>query len=264
MRGAFEMNLVNSFSSSFKGKVCLITGGSRGIGFETAKTLAQCGADVIICGREKQKLELACKKIKNKCSEYLVEYYLCDISNESEVKELFIRIFRRSSKRLDVLVCNAGILDDALIGMVNKEQIERVFSINTFGLIYCCQYGSRLIARSPEGGSIINISSIIGTNGNEGQVVYGASKAAVIGVTKSLAKELASKKIRVNAIAPGFIDTDMTSELPLEKYKERMESIKMGRIGSPKDIANTVLFLASDLSTYVTGQVIGVDGGMLI
>jgi 3-oxoacyl-[acyl-carrier protein] reductase len=120
-----------------------------------------------------------------------------------------------------------------------------------------------LIARSG-GGSIINISSIIGTNGNVGQSVYGGSKAAVIGITLSLAKELASKSIRVNAIAPGFIETDMARSISPEKYLERVSSIKMGRVGTPEEVANVAVFLASDLSTYVTGQVIGVDGGMLI
>jgi 3-oxoacyl-[acyl-carrier protein] reductase len=147
--------------------------------------------------------------------------------------------------------------------MVTHEQIEKTFSINTFGVLYVAQYAARLMSRN-KSGSIINISSIIGTNGNEGQTVYGGSKAAVIGITQSLAKELAPNNIRVNAIAPGFIDTDMTRQLPKDKYQERMESIKMGRIGKPEDIANTALFLASDLSAYVTGQVIGVDGGMLI
>ena len=120
------------------------------------------------------------------------------------------------------------------------------------------------MGRNKSGGSIINISSIIGTNGNIGQAVYGGSKAAVIGVTKSLSKELAEKKIRVNAIAPGFIDTDMTKALSSDKFEERMSSIKMGRIGSAKDIAYSALFFASDLSTYITGQVLGIDGSMLI
>jgi 3-oxoacyl-[acyl-carrier protein] reductase len=178
------------------------------------------------------------------------------------VKELFQAIFKQY-KRLDVLLANAGILDDALLGMVTKSQIDRVFGANVFGLIYSAQYASRLMARGG-GGSIINIASIIGTNGNAGQVVYGGSKAAVLGITKSLAKELASSQIRVNAIAPGFIDTAMTQGLPAAKYSERLESIAMQRIGTPEDVAKAALFLASDLSTYVTGQCIGVDGGMLI
>mgnify|MGYP001422192968 CR=1 FL=1 len=162
------------------------------------------------------------------------------------------------------MVCNAGILDDALIGMVSKEQIERVFSINTYGILFCSQYASRLMSRNSKGGSIINISSIIGTNGNTGQSVYGGSKAAIIGITKSLSKELATKNIRVNAIAPGFINTEMTRSIPREIYQERINSIKMGRIGEPKDIAYSTLFFASDISNYITGQILGVDGAMQI
>lgn len=166
-------------------------------------------------------------------------------------------------KRLDILVNNAGVLDDALIGMVTRDQIQQVFDVNTFGLLYCSQYAARLMARN-QCGSIVNLSSIIATHGNEGQAVYGGSKAAVIGITKSLAKELAQNNIRVNAIAPGFIDTDMTRALPAEVFQARVDSIKMGRIGHPDEVANVALFLASNLSTYVTGQTIGVDGGMLI
>ncbi len=147
--------------------------------------------------------------------------------------------------------------------MITHNQIERTFGINTFGVLYVTQYAVKLMNRN-KAGTIINISSIIGTNGNEGQAVYSGSKAAVIGITKSLAKELASSNIRVNAIAPGFINTDMIKGLPKNKYQERLDSIKMGKVGKPEDIANTALYLASDLSSYVTGQVIGVDGGMLI
>ena len=249
---------------SLESKVCLITGSSRGIGFEIASLFASQGAKVIICGRNEQKIKDAGISLKNKYGEYSTEYYSCDVSNASEVKGLFQKIFKLPEKRLDVMVCNAGILDDALIGMVSKNQIENVFSTNTFGILYCSQYASRLMGRNKSGGSIINISSIIGTNGNIGQAVYGGSKAAVIGITKSLSKELAEKKIWVNAVAPGFIDTDMTRELSEDKFQERMSSIKMGRIGSAKDIANSALFFASDLSTYITGQVLGIDGSMLI
>jgi len=160
-------------------------------------------------------------------------------------------------------VANAGVLDDALIGMVTTDQIKRVFETNTYGVLYCAQYASRLMARN-KSGSIINVASIIGTNGNVGQAVYGGSKAAVIGITHSLAKELAPSNIRVNAIAPGFIDTEMARSIPPEKFQERINSIKMGRIGSPDEVAKVILFLASDLASYVTGQTIGVDGGMLI
>lgn len=147
--------------------------------------------------------------------------------------------------------------------MISSETIENVLGTNLAGAIYHLQEASRLMGRN-KSGSIINIASIIGRVGNEGQAVYGASKAGVIGLTLSAAKELAPKNIRVNAIAPGFIETDMVKALPEQKYTERLRSVKMGRIGQPEDVANAVLFFASEVSAYVTGQVLGVDGGMLI
>lgn len=244
------------------GKIVFITGASRGIGFASAKLFAEAGATVYMGGRRVDDLENAIEQIKSILPDAVLVPVLCDVADETSVKAAFQTIFREA-KRLDVLVANAGILEDALIGMVTIQQIERVFSTNTFGVIYCSQYASRLMARH-KCGSIILMSSIIGVNGNVGQTVYGASKAAVIGVTKSLAKELAPQNIRVNAIAPGFIDTEMARSIPKEKYEERLASIKMGRIGKPEEIAKVALFLASDLSSYVTGQIIGVDGGMLI
>ena len=244
-----------------EGKIALITGATRGIGRAVAELYAQYGAAIILNARNKEKAEQVAREIRIKYN-VQVDIVLFDVSIYDEVKNGFKQIFS-TVKKLDIVVNNAGILDDALIGMISQTQIEKTFAVNTYGILYVSQYASRLMQRNKTG-SIINISSIIGTNGNVGQAVYGGSKAAVIGITKSLAKELAPNEIRVNAIAPGFIDTDMTRSLPAEKYKERVASIKMGRIGTPKDIANTALYLASDLSSYVTGQVIGVDGGMLI
>ncbi len=245
-----------------RNKIAVITGAARGIGLATCVELARNGATVILLGRDKNALIRACETVRSQIPDARVEYFLCDVSDANSVRDAFQSIYR-TYKKLNILVSNAGVLDDALIGMVTPKQIERTFGINTYGVLYCAQYASRLIARSG-GGSIINISSIIGTNGNVGQAVYGGSKAAVIGITKSLAKELAVQNIRVNAIAPGFIETDMAKSIGAEKYKERLDSIKMKRIGLPSEVANVVLFLASDLSSYVTGQVIGVDGGMLI
>ena len=244
-----------------KNKLALITGSTRGIGKTIAEVFAKNGANLILNAGDKIKSEAFATELRNK---YNIEVFvvLFDVSNYDEVKQGFKEIFK-ISKKIDVVVNNAGILDDALVGMVTKEQIEKTFSINTFGVLYVSQYAARMMSKNKEG-SIINISSIIGSNGNEGQVVYGGSKAAVIGITKSLAKELAPSNVRVNAIAPGFIDTDMTRSITESKYQDRMNSIKMGRIGTPEDIANTAIYLASDLSSYVTGQTIGVDGGMLI
>jgi len=248
--------------TSLAGKICLITGATRGIGLAAARLFAENGAQVVLVGRNAEELVQRAADINEAFGEEVAMSFTCDVSDDTAVKDLFQAVFKRY-KRLDVLLANAGVLDDALLGMVNRLQIEKVFGANTFGLLYCAQYASRLIARSG-GGSIINVASIIGTNGNAGQAVYSGSKAAVVGITKSLAKELASSQIRVNAIAPGFIDTAMTRGLPEAKFTERMDSIAMGRIGKPEEVARAALFLASDLSTYVTGQCIGVDGGMLI
>ena len=245
-----------------KGKIAVVTGAARGIGFATCVELARNGATVILLGRDKNSLILACETVRLQIVDACVEYLLCDVSDAHSVRDSFQSIYR-THKKLNILVSNAGVLDDAWIGMVTQKQIEHTFGVNTYGVLFCAQYASRLIARSG-GGSIINISSIIGSSGNAGQAVYSGSKAAVIGITKSLAKELAAQNIRVNAIAPGFIETDMAKSIGVGKYKERLDSIEMQRIGLPLEVANVVLFLASDLSSYVTGQVIGVDGGMLI
>ncbi len=244
-----------------KGKTALITGSTRGIGRAIAEQYAKNGATLILNAKNKENISQFAKELRERY-EVSVDIILFDVSDYNEVKIAFKELFK-TTKKLDILVNNAGILDDALIGMITHNQIERTFGINTFGVLYVTQYAVKLMNRN-KAGTIINISSIIGTNGNEGQAVYSGSKAAVIGITKSLAKELASSNIRVNAIAPGFINTDMIKGLPKNKYQERLDSIKMGKVGKPEDIANTALYLASDLSSYVTGQVIGVDGGMLI
>lgn len=241
-------------------KVALVTGATRGIGKAIARTLGQQGVHVILNGQNADNLSKTVDELLQE--DISCEGMSFDVGSSQEVSLAFKAIFK-THKRLDILVNNAGVLDDALVAMISSEQIERTYRTNVFGAIYCSQYAARLMTKN-KSGSIVNISSIIGTNGNEGQVVYGGSKAALIGMTKSLAKELASQNIRVNAVAPGFIDTDMARSIPEEMFQQRMNSIKMQRIGTAQDIANTVLFLCSDLSTYVTGQVIGVDGGMLI
>lgn len=243
-------------------KIAVVTGAARGIGFAAAKAFSKAGARVVLMGRSLEALEQACNQIREEQDNAHVEAIVCNVADPHSVRDAFQAVFR-THKRLHTLVANAGVLDDALIGMVTPQQIEKTFGTNTFGTLYCAQYASRLIARSG-GGAIINVSSIIGRTGNVGQAVYGGSKAAVIGITQSLAKELAPQNIRVNAIAPGFIDTDMARSIGPEKFAERLASIKMGRIGTPEEVANVALFLASDMSSYVTGQVIGVDGGMLI
>lgn len=245
------------------GRVAFVTGSTRGIGWSTAQRLASHGASVIVSGSSDK--TLAQERADELAQTWGVEALglACDSREPEEIRAAF-RSIRETFRRLDVLVNNAGILDDALIGMIPDESVDQTFRVNTVGPIHYLQSAARLMRRNPGTASIINLSSIIGLVGNEGQIAYSASKAAIVGLTRSAAKELAPAGIRVNAVAPGFIDTDMTRALPEEKFAERSQAIKMGRVGTPEDVARVVLFLASDLSTYVTGQVVGVDGGMLI
>lgn len=244
-----------------KNKVSIITGANRGIGKAIAEKFAQNGSDLILTSRKNGNLADLKIDLEQKYNVNVMTLHF-DLKDPIEIKNAF-KIIHSSIKKIDVLVNNAGILGDSLTRMISENLINEVFSINTFGIIYTTQNSLPFMIKNG-GGSIINISSIIGTNGNKGQIVYSGSKSAVIGITKSASKELAINNVRVNAIAPGFIETDMVKNLTDDVFKERMDSIEMKRIGTPEDIANTALFLASDLSNYITGQIIGVDGGMLI
>lgn len=242
-------------------KSILITGATRGIGYATAVQAAKQRWTIIVNGRNEERLIEMKEQLEMQygATVYTLNY---DVTNVDEIKKAFMWI-KKNVGQLDAVVNNAGILDDALLGMVNIKQVSQTLAVNTEAVIYHMQYASRLMMKQ-KSGSIVNVSSIIGRVGNAGQTVYGASKAAVIGATYSAAKELAPYNIRVNAVAPGFIETDMTKQLSDEKFEQRLTEIKMGRIGKPEEVANAILFLASDLSSYITGQVIGVDGGMVI
>lgn len=247
---------------SLAGRVAVVTGASRGIGAAIAETMARQGANLILSGyRSEGELATLAARL---AADYgvMVDVEIGDIAR-SETSAAMARLAFQKYRRVDIWVNNAGVLIDALIGMVSDADLQTTVAINLVGVLHGTQAAGRLMQRG-QGGSIINIASIIGRVGNVGQLVYGASKAGVIGATYSAAKELAPKGIRVNAIAPGFIDTEMVRQIPAEKFQDRMRSIAMGRIGTAQDVANTALFLASDLSAYVTGQVIGVDGGMVI
>lgn len=245
-----------------RGKVALITGSSRGIGWAIARAFASHGAIVLLNGTSNA--EVVQQRAEEISRDFGVqsEGYVFDVGDAKGVGDVYASIFKRH-KRLDILVNNAGVLQDNLLGMIRPDEYERVFHANVRGVLLNTQYASRLMVRN-RGGAIVNLSSIIGRVGNVGQTVYGASKAAVIGLTLSAAKELAPMNVRVNAIAPGLIDTAMTRGLPAAKFQERLMSVKMGRIGTPEEVAKAALFLASEMSSYVTGQVLGVDGGMLI
>ncbi len=242
------------------GKTAFVTGASRGIGLEVATTLAALGADVALGGvRDPDGLARTAADL---AARHGVRTLALpgDVADPAAVKACYQAIFK-AWKQLDVLVNNAGILEGALIGMISDELIDRVLGTNTRGAIHHLQGAARLMARAKRG-AIINVSSIIGVRGDEGQAVYAASKAAVIGLTLAAAKELAPQGIRVNAVAPGYIETDMIKGLAPEVHARRLAQIGLGRVGTAADVANLIAFLASDLAAYVTGQVIGVDGGM--
>jgi len=243
-------------------RVILITGASRGIGAATARLCAAQGAKLVLTGfRHGEQLDsLAAELRAAHGGDVLTALY--DVADSAAVRGVFQTIFKTHG-RLDGLVNNAGMLDDALIGMIARPVTDTVLAVNVAAVIEHIQGAARLMGRR-KAGTIVNLASIIGVHGNAGQMVYGASKAAVIGATLSAAKELAPLGIRVNAVAPGFIDTDMTRSLPEETRAKRLASIGLGRAGQPEDVAKVITFLLGDLSAYVTGQVIGVDGGMVI
>lgn len=241
------------------GRCALVTGASRGIGRAIAVALAKAGADVAInySGNEE-----AAKQTENICAAYGVNTLVikADVSKTEECKAMVEQVKERFGK-IDILVNNAGITRDKLmIGMTETDFMD-VINTNLKGSFLCMQMVSKLMLKQRYG-RIINLSSVVGLHGNAGQVNYAASKAGVIGMTKSAAKELASRNITVNAVAPGMIETDMTAVIPEKAKEAMMESIPAGRAGKPEEIANVVAFLASDAAAYITGQVVSVDGGM--
>lgn len=242
-------------------KVALITGATRGIGKQIAITLAKEGYHIALNYRkENEDLENTIKEIEeNKITCFAVKG---DVSSFEDCEELAKQVIEKFGK-IDVLVNNAGITKDMLLMRMKKEDFEQVIDVNLIGTFNVTKnvISHMLKARS---GRIINISSVVGVSGNAGQTNYSASKAGMIGFTKSLAKEVASRGILVNAVAPGFIETSMTEVLKDEVKEEIAKSIPLKRMGTSEDVANVVKFLASEDSCYITGQVLHVDGGMLM
>ena len=240
-------------------KIAVVTGGSRGIGAAIAKKLASRGMTVIInyCGSEDRALSV---KSAIEAAGGQAEAWRCDISDFGQC-EAFVKAVMEKYGRIDVLVNNAGITRDGLMMRMSDEDFSRVIDTNLKGTFYMMRFASRHMLKAKKG-RIINMASVVGLMGNAGQVNYAASKAGVIGATKSAAKELASRGITVNAIAPGFIDTEMTGALSEKVQEQILTQIPLGTFGKPEDIANCAAFLASDEAAYITGQVIQVDGGM--
>ena len=239
--------------------VALITGASRGIGRVIAETMAKAGYDIAICYSGN---ESAAQETISLCKKHGVQamYVKADVSNSEDVANMFSEV-KSLLGPVDVLVNNAGITKDGLLLRMTEEDFEKVVDINLKGAFLCTKAAIKDMLRAKKG-SIINITSIVGVTGNAGQANYSASKAGLIGFTKSVAKEYGSKGITVNAVAPGFIQTAMTDSLPEEVKEAYLKQIPLGRFGTPEDVASVVEFLASENAAYVTGQVIEVTGGM--
>ncbi|NTV78174.1 MAG: 3-oxoacyl-[acyl-carrier-protein] reductase [Clostridiales bacterium] len=244
-----------------EGKVALITGASRGIGREIALTLAAYGADIIVNYHgSKEKAEQVCEEVRALNRRAVAVQ--CDVSDYEQCGNMIQEMLTEFT-HIDILVNNAGVTKDNLVMKMTAEDFDYVIDTNLKGTFYTIKhlYKAFLKQRS---GRIINLSSVSGVLGNAGQANYAASKAGVIGLTKTMAKELASRNITVNAVAPGYIETDMTHALTESQKEATIAQIPLKRVGTTKDIAETVAFLASDKASYITGQVISVDGGMAI
>lgn len=240
------------------GKAALVTGASRGIGREIAVRLAEAGAKVALVSRNKVALDLIASELRAKGTETLV--LPCEVANPADAKaavEMTVETFGG----LHILVNNAGVTEDNLLLRMSDEQWKKVIETNLSGAFYFTRAAARPMMKQREG-RIVNVSSIIGLRGNAGQANYAASKAGLIGFTKSVARELASRGVTANVVAPGFIETDMTAKLSAEQRAAILGDIPLERIGAPRDVADAVVFLASPLAAYVSGAVLAVDGGL--
>jgi 3-oxoacyl-[acyl-carrier protein] reductase len=239
---------------NLSGKTALVTGSTRGIGHEIAKTLAACGAKVAIVGRDRAKADAVAEAIGD------ARGFQCDVAVPADVTML-VQDVEDKFGSLDILVNNAGITRDNLMVRLKDDDWDAVLNANLRGAFVAIRAASRGMMKR-RWGRIVNITSVVGLMGNKGQTNYAASKAGLIGLTKSVARELASRNILCNAVAPGFIETDMTSAMTPEARATLTSGIPLERLGQPADVAHAVAFLASDLSAYITGQVIVVDGGL--
>lgn len=245
---------VNMFS--LENKIALVTGATGGIGESIARTFHQAGAKVILTGRNEEKLKSLSEELAGS------KYIAFDLSEKDKIEEFFnnaIALF----DGLDILVCNSGITKDNLSMRMSLEDFEQVMNVNCTSVFLLNKFAGKYLMKR-KWGRVINISSVVGTTGNAGQVNYAASKGAIIAMTKSFAKEYATRSVTFNAIAPGFITTNMTDVLPDNVKENILSTIPAGRMGNPIDIASSALFLASDEASYITGQTLHVNGGMLM
>jgi 3-oxoacyl-[acyl-carrier protein] reductase len=244
---------------NFSAKTAVVTGGSRGIGRAVCLELARGGANIVLCyaGNEEaaRKTVADCEALGAKALAVR-----CDVANAADVATLFDAAMQTFG-RIDILVNNAGITRDGLALRMSEEEFDAVLAANLKGTFLCCKAAVRPMMKQRYG-RIVNLSSVVGLHGNAGQANYAASKAGVIGLTKSLAKELATRGVTVNAVAPGFIETDMTAAMTEAAKAASLAAIPAGRLGAAEDVARAVAFLASEEAGYITGQVLAVDGGM--
>lgn len=241
-----------------KDKVIIVTGAGRGIGQAMATVFAQNGAVVYATDIREGSIEEWSGTVNDTASGEVLSLYF-NISSEQEAKNAVMQV-KKACGRIDGLVNNAGVEFNELIGMISQDNMEKMFSVNVYGTINMLQIVSRIMGRQENGGSIVNIASMTALRGSRGQLVYSATKGAVVSLTKSAAKELAAKNVRVNAIAPGITNTPMMQQADPEKIQYRINNICMGRLAEPEDIAKACMFMLSDLAGYVSGQVLAVDG----
>ena len=243
------------------GKVALVTGSTRGIGHAAAIRLAEAGAHVLVNGRnEGEPLDEAVQAVTKRAKARVIAK-AADVTSQAGAMAL-AKAAMEEFRRIDILVNNSGVLKEAPIGLISNEDIRTMIDANLVSVINMTQIVSRIMGRQ-KSGSIVNLASIMGLRGRPGQLVYSATKAAIVGATLSSAKELGKLGVRVNAVAPGYIETAMTAHVNPAQKEALIGSIPLGRVGTPDDVANAICFLASDFASYITGQVLGVDGGMI-
>lgn len=247
--------------TDLSGRVAVITGGTRGIGWASAEALAEAGATVLLGGTD---AGVAGERAKDLSTRYGVpaEGFAADVADAAAVASVF-KDLARVHGRFDALVACAGFMEGAPIGMIRPEAMDRALAVNVAGTIACVQAAARVMMRK-RSGSIVLLGSVVGERGAAGQVVYAATKAAVSSVAKSAARELGPRGVRVNAVAPGLIETDLLAGLPEDVKAARVSETALGRLGRPEDVARVVRFLVGDDSSFVTGQVLGVDGGLVL